>query len=176
MIVKVLSHKKPDFKKLLDYMMNNKGRLFDANKESFVLTHNLSGDSINEWVEQLKENETHRERTRTNSTYLTHEILSWHKDDVGNISLDKMEDMAREYTQLRNPNGMYIAVPHFDKNHYHLHICVSAIEYHTGKTMRMSQKDFGGLKKNIQAYQQDKFPELSKSIVDHGQTKKKVYS
>lgn len=155
-------------------MMNNKDRLFDANNESFVFTHNLSGNSIDEFVEQFSENEKYRERKRVNSTYITHEILSWSKDDVGNISLDKIEDMAREYAMLRNPNGMYVAVPHFDKNHYHVHVCASAIEYRTGKTMRMSKAVFGKLKTNIQAYQCEKYPELSKSIVDHGNTEKKV--
>lgn len=155
-------------------MMNNRDRLFDVNKESFVFTHNLHGNSIDEFVEQFNENEKYREHKRTNSIYITHEILSWHKDDVNNISLDKLEDMAREYVMTRNPNGMYVAVPHFDKNHYHVHICVAGIEYRTGKTMRMSQKDFGELKKNIQTYQQQKFPELNKSIVDHGKAGKKV--
>lgn len=174
MIVKILSHKKPDFKKLLDYMMNDKDRLFDANNESFVFTHNLNGNSINDWVQEFKENETYREHKRINSVYITHEILSWHKDDVKNISLDKMEDMVREYARLRNPNGMYIAVPHFEKDHYHLHVCASAIEYRTGKTMRMSQKSFGELKKNIQIFQRQRYPELSKSIVEHGKGEKKV--
>ncbi len=172
MIVKVLSHKKPDFKKLLNYMMNNKDRLFDASKESFVFAHNLLGDSIDEWEKQFKENETYREHKRKNSTYITHEILSWSKEDVDNISLEKMEDMAREYVMMRNPNGMYVAVPHFDKNHYHVHICAAGIEYRTGRTMRMSKQDFGKLKKDIQAYQKQKFPELSKSIVEHGKAGK----
>lgn len=172
MIVKVLSHKKPDFKKLLNYMMNNKDRLFDASKESFVFTHNLSGNSIDEWEKQFKENEKFREHKRINSTYISHEILSWSKDDYDNISLSKIEEMVKEYVRLRNTNGMYIGTVHTEKQHIHFHFCVAGIEYRTGKTMRMSKDNFGKLKKDIQTYQKHKFPELSKSIVEHGKVGK----
>jgi len=97
---------------------------------------------------------------------------SWHKDDAKDISLGKLEDMAREYIQQRNPNGIYVAVPHFDKEHYHVHICTSGIEYRTGKAMRLAKKDLQELKQKVQQYQLEKYPELSKSIVNHGQQKK----
>lgn len=168
MIVKVKSFKRPSFKKLLEYMLHDNARLFDEKDKSFVLTHNLKGDDIEKWVNQFKENETHRLRKRKDSVILTHEILSWHRDDAKNISLDKMQEMAREYIQKRNPKGVYVAVPHFDKEHYHIHICASGVEYRAGKAMRMSKSDFGKLKKDIQNYQIGHFPELSKSVVAHG--------
>jgi hypothetical protein len=88
------------------------------------------------------------------------------------MTLDKMEQMATEYIKERNPNGMYVAVPHFDKDHYHIHICASGVEYHTGKALRLSKTEFGQLKKDIQNYQQQKFPELSRSVVEHGKKDK----
>ena len=153
-------------------MLNDKDRLFDNSGYSFAITHNLKGDSITEWVKQYQKNEEYRQHKRTNSVILTHEILSWHKDDAKDISLSKLEDMAREYIRHRNPNGMYVAVPHFDKEHYHIHICASGIEYRTGKTMRLAKKDLQILKQNVQQYQLEKYPELCKSIVNHGQQKK----
>jgi len=157
-------------------MIHEKGRLFDQEGGSFVITHNLKGNKIDGWVKQFKENETYRKRKRSNSVLLTHEILSWHKNDTENISLEKMEEMAREYIQMRNPNGIYIAVPHFDKNHYHIHICASGVEYRTGKSLRMSKVGFQKLKKNIQNYQVERFPELSNSIVAHGRKDKSLIS
>ena len=65
-----------------------------------------------------------------------------------------------------------MAVPHFDKEHYHIHICASGIEYMTGKSMRLAKKDLGALKQRIQEYQQEKYPELSNSIVNHGKPPK----
>lgn len=153
-------------------MVNDKDRLFDKDGHSFAITHNLKGDTIEEWVKQFKANEQYRQHKRANSVILTHEILSWHKDDAKDISLGKLEDMAREYIQKRNPNGIYAAVPHFDKEHYHVHICASGIEYRTGKAMRLAKKDLQILKQKIQRYQIEKYPELNKSVVNHGKQKK----
>ncbi len=86
-------------------------------------------------------------RKERKNVFVTHEILSWHRDDAKNITLQKMQDMAREYINIRNPNGMYIAVPHFDKEHYHIHICASGVEYRTGKVMRLSKKELVNEKK-----------------------------
>ncbi len=171
MIVKIKTHKKPSFRKLLEYMLNDKDRLSDKDNRSFLITHNLKGKGIDTWVKQFQQNETYRKRKRKNSVYVNHEILSWHRDDVKNISADKLRDMVREYLTMRNPNGMYVAVPHFDRDHFHVHICSSGIQYRNGKSMRMSRKEFADLKKNIQEYQIEKFPELSKSVVEHGKKK-----
>jgi hypothetical protein len=140
MIIKIKSHKKPSFLKLLDYMVNDKDSLFDKDGHSFAITYNLKGDSIEQWDDQFRSNEQYRQHKRANSVILTNEILSWHRDDAKDISLGKLEDMAREYIQPRNPNGIYVAVPHFDKEHYHDHLCTSGIEYRTGKAMRMANK------------------------------------
>jgi hypothetical protein len=148
-------------------MLNDKDRLFDDKGYSFAISHNLKGNSIAEWEKQFKDNEQYRQFKRANSVLLTHEIISFHKDDAKNISLDKLEDIARQYVKERNINGMFVAVPHFDKEHYHIHIAASGIEYRTGKSMRLSKTDLQKLKKGIQEYQIAKYPELSKSLVNH---------
>lgn len=153
-------------------MFHEKSRLFDEGNKSFVLTHNLKGNSIEAWVNQFQSNEKLRLRKRKDSVILTHEILSWHSDDAENVSLEKMQNMAEEYIQQRNPKGMYVAIPHFDKDHFHIHICASGIEYRTGKSLRLSKEKFQKLKKNIQEYQMEHFPELNKSVVEHGKKSK----
>jgi hypothetical protein len=168
MIIKIKSHKRPSFNRVLEYMMNNKDRLFDKKGNSFVITHNLKGTRIKNWVDQYEMNEQCRLRKRKDSIMLTHEILSWHRDDSKHINLSKLEKMVRHYIKSRNPNGIYVAVPHFDKNHYHVHICSSGIEYKTGKSLRLSKLELQKLKKEIQQYQIEQFPELSNSIVKHG--------
>jgi len=153
-------------------MLYDKDRLFDDKGYSFIVSHNLKGNDINEWVKQYQKNETYRKMNRVNSVVLTHEIISFHKDDATNITLQKLEDIARQYVRQRNINGMYVAVPHFDKEHYHIHICASGIEYRTGKAMRLSKTELLNVKKQIQKYQIEKYPELSKSLVNHGNEKK----
>ena len=165
MIVKIKSYKTPRFFKLLDYILEKKEKFLDREGKSFVILHNVRGKGIEEWVKQFKKNEEYRMHKRKNQIYLTQEIISFHNEE--HVSLEKMEDIATEYMRQRNPNGMYLAVPHFDKQ-YHIHICAAAIEYRTGKTLRMSKGQFQKLKQNIQQYQLEKYPELSKSIVRHG--------
>ncbi len=152
----------------MNYMMNDKDRLFDKNAQSFAITHNLKGNGIEEWDRQFCQNESYRLNHRKDSIMATHEIISFSKADAKNISIEKMEDLSREYIRQRNPNGMYIAVPHFDKEHYHIHLCVSGIEYRTGKGMRLGKKELRILKQKLQQYQIEKYPELSKSVVKHG--------
>lgn len=176
MIVKIKSHKTASFGKLLRYILDTKERLFDKDERSFSITHNLRGNSIAKWEEQYLKNEFYRLRKRKDSVILTHEILSWHKDDSKNISLSMLEDMTREYLRLRNPNGLYIAVPHYDKDHYHVHICASGVENKTGKSLRLSKTNLSKLSKGIQEYQIEKYPELSKSIVNRTNKKREPKS
>lgn len=157
-------------------MVNDKDKLVDNEGKSFVITHNLKGNSIAKWVEQFENNEQFRKFRRVNSVFLTHEILSWHRDDANNITLEKLETMAREYIRLRNPKSIAVAIPHFDKSHFHVHLCVSGIEYRTGKTMRLSRQQLLELKKSFQGFQGDRFPELSKSVVNHGKGEKSLIS
>src|ERR1700733_9647885 len=138
MIVKLKSHKK-SCNNLLNYMLLGEHRLFNEKGRSFVITHNVKGNSLKSWKDQFAENDTYRKRKRKDAVFVTHEVLSWHRDDAKDLTLEKMQAMTREYIKLRNPNGMYIAVPHFDKDHYHVHICASGVEYRTGKALRLSK-------------------------------------
>lgn len=155
-------------------MIDDKERLHDKTKKTFIITHNLKGRTISEWVNQFKSNEEYRLRNRKDSVRLTHEIISWHHGDSKHITLEKMERITREYIRQRNPKGLYVAVPHFDKDHFHVHICVSGIEYKIGKSLRLSKVELQNFKNVIQQYQTQHFPELSHSIVKHSKKGTKV--
>jgi hypothetical protein len=169
MIVKIKGRKTPTYQQLLNYIARDKDRLVDKQGQSFLLLHNVRGGGIDEWVKQFNVNEGFRLHKRRDNILLYHEIVSFHKADK--VSLEILEDMAKEYIRLRNPNGMYVAVPHYDKSHLHLHFCVSGLEYRTIKSMRLSKTALRELKIKFQEYQLKKYPELSKSVVWHGKGK-----
>lgn len=173
MIAKVIPIKKPIYYKLLDYIVNDKDRLFDAKGRSFLIAHNVKGNTIQHWVKQFKENETYRKIKKTNSVLLYHEIINFHKED--NVTLDILEDIVRQYIQMRNPKGMYVAVPHFDTQP-HIHLAMSGLEYHTGNAMRMSKTELSQLQQGIQSYQKQNYPQLVHSIVNYGRKKGKALS
>ncbi len=173
MIVKVKGYKSvAAVRNLIAYAMDDRKRIFDKNGRSFVLTNNLKGQTIEEWAREFKENEKHRIHNRKNNVKITQEIIAFHKGDTKMLTLKKMEKIARQYMRLRNTNAVYVAVPHFDKEHPHIHIVAAAVEYHSGKSLSMSRGKFMQLKKDIQAYQIEKFPELARSVVRHGRRKK----
>lgn len=153
-------------------MLGEKDRLMDSQGRSLLVTHNLRGKTIDGWVKQFKENEKYRLRKRKNSVYLNHEIISFHRDSTRHLSIEKLEQLVREYFRLRG-NMLAVATSHYDRYHIHLHICTSAIEYRTGKSMRMSRAELAALKKNLQEFQQERFPELSRSVVRHGKGSKR---
>lgn len=174
MLVKIKSRNTASFFQLLEYITEGKDKLFDKNGQSFVITRNLKGNSVESWTKQFKENEKCRKVKRSDNIKLYHEIISFHRNDSKNISLKKLEDITEQYLKYRNPNGMYVATPHFDKEHVHIHICASGIEYKTGKAMWMKKKELHDLKQKIQDYQLEKYPELSKSVIKHGKGSKSI--
>ncbi len=167
MIIKIKTRNKPTYFQLLSYMMNDKDRLFDKSGKSFVLTHNMRGNSISSWVNQFKAVEKNRLYRRSDNTMLFHEIVSFSPGDSDNITIEKLQDIAQQYIKERNPKGLFVAVPHFDKGHYHIHFCVSGVE-RSGKSMRLERVRLKEMKLAVQKYQIEKYGELSHSVVKHG--------
>lgn len=143
--------------------------------ESRIMTHNLKGGNIEEWVREFKDNESNRARRRKNSTILTHEILSWHPKDTPKLSLATIENLTREYMLKRNPHGLYVGAIHQAKDHFHVHLCVSGVEAKSGKAMRMSKGEMNRLKRFMEGVQKERYPELAYSRVGHGRRRQGMY-
>ncbi len=169
MIVKSKARRTSSFKQLIEYMFSDKGR--NEGSPDFVITQNVKGETIDGWVSQMEENEGHRIRKAKNDTKVLHEILSFHVNDKSQITTEKLKRITEEYIQMRSPIGMFVAVPHTEDGHVHVHICGSPLEYMSGKSLRMSRKEFQALKAAIQKFQFETYPELTHSIVDHGRKK-----
>jgi len=170
MIIKIKAIKSPDFKQLIRYVLpkrHHRGK----QQAMFIFKHNLKGNQVGDWVQQFDENESFRIHKRTGNTILTHEIISFNAEDSPYIDVEMMRDFTKKYIEYRGLRGMYIAVPHFDTDNFHIHLCCSGVEYRTGKAMRLSRKEFQDLKIRMQEYQMQKYPQLQHSIVRHGQGK-----
>jgi hypothetical protein len=46
------------------------------------------------------------------------------------------------------------------------------IEYRTGKSLRMSKSEFADLKRSLETYQRERYPELTNSMVNHDKRNK----
>lgn len=144
----------------------------DGTPTPFLLKWNIKGDSIEEWVEQFAEAEQYRKYRRKDNIKLFHSILSFKKEDSKSLTSQKLKDFTRKYISLNNPRGQYVAVPHFDKEHWHVHVVFSAVDRTTGMSLSLRFNELTELKQNLQAYQIEKYPELKHSIVEHGKKEK----
>lgn len=64
-----------------------------------------------------------------------HTVLSWSNEDRAKLTLEKMEQHAREYMEKMGiKNTQYVTVLHSDKEHPHLHIVYNRVD-NDGKTI-----------------------------------------
>lgn len=155
----------------MEYILREK----DADgKKLEPITHNLRGNTIEEWEKEYITNEAMRIQTRANAITMYHELISFHYSDRTEITKDTLQDIAQEYIKLRGQDGMYLIAPHFDKNHVHLHVMSSGVKFKTGTAHRLSRADLKELKLNLQHYHQQRFPEIKNSNPQHGKGKEYI--
>ncbi|MFN8283359.1 MAG: relaxase/mobilization nuclease domain-containing protein [Chitinophagales bacterium] len=168
MILKSLSRKTATYKNLLNYLFKSE----DSN--NVILRKNIKGNSLAEWVHEFKMNEQNRVIKRINNNKILHDIISISKDDYKNITVAKMKDIGNKYLQLRGDNIIGVGTLHMDKRHAHLHFMISPVEIYTGRSVRISKEAFKEIKKELQQYHIQKYPELVHSVVNHDKKKERI--
>ena len=159
MIVKTLRWKTRGFNRLVEYI----GKEARPDRESFRLLHNLRPSrNLTGIVRQLGEQDSFR-IPRKNGVVMYHEILSFAEGQE--VPLNIVEDLTRKYLELRAPNALAYAEPHFDKGHLHVHIAISGTEFESAKTLRLDNKRFMQVRRQIEEYQREHYPELDRSLV-----------
>ena len=161
-IVKILSRHNPSYASLVNYILQE-----GKNDKPETFSHNLRSDTISGYTKEFIENESYRVQSRSDQVYLFHEIISFNGAE-NNISPEIMQDIATEYVRLRGHEGVMLGAVHRDKNHTHLHFCVSALQFRTGTSFRLSKNELRELKVSLQEYHKAKYPEISKSFPEHG--------
>lgn len=167
MIIKSKSYKTTkSFSTVLNYIFreNEINNGFELTK--FIKGKNLSNEELSK---QFLSNEALRLNKRRNSVVLYMDILSFHPRDAERLTNDKLHQIALKYLSLRAPKSIAIATVHKnEKDHTHLHICFSGVEYKTGRSIRISKDDFQKkVKLPMEKYQQEAFPELMLSKIRH---------
>ena len=167
MIVKTLRWKTRGFNRLVDYI----GKEDRGDEESFRLLHNLRpSHNLTGIAGQFWANDAYR-KERVNGVVCYHEILSFLSGE--DVPLNVAEDLAREYLELRAPNALAYAEPHFDKGHLHVHIIISGTEFESAKTLRLDNEQFMYVRREIERYQKEHYPEL-KSLVYQNREKERI--
>lgn len=139
-------------------------------QEPFIIRHNVRGRDINSFIKEFKKNESNRLYTRVDQTVVNHTILSWSNKDKNHITPAMLKDIAKKYIQARGENNLYIGTIHTDREHTHLHIAMSGSQLN-GRSSRISKKEFAKVKLTLDAYQREKYPQLTNSLPEHGRAK-----
>jgi hypothetical protein len=163
-IVKILARHTPSYASLIRYILNE-----DKSDKMQVFTNNLRSEDISGYVQEFVENEAFRRQARTDQVYLYHEIVSFHAaENKALLTPDVLDDLVQEYIRLRGHTGGMIGAVHHDKEHVHVHFCVSALHFRTGKSFGLSKARLLELKLSFQEYHRRRYPDLDKSVVEHG--------
>jgi hypothetical protein len=167
MIIKSKSYKHTrSFTTVLKYIVKEQ-----EHNQNFMLTKFIKGNhpSMHQIQEQFLSNEKLRVNKRKNNVVLYMDILSFHPKDAQLLNDEKLKQITLKYLSLRAPNSIAIATVHrYEKQHTHLHICFSGVEYKTGKSIRLSKEEFKEkVKLPMEEYQKENFPELMRSRIRH---------
>lgn len=172
MVIKTLRCKQENqFGRLVKYVLSEKSRKYPEMGEPFMVLNHIRSFEDEGIIGAFSANDIFRKK-RKNGVAMYHEILSWHEDDTAHLTMDALEDMAREYARMRGEDALCVAAPHFDRSHWHIHFLFSGTKYKSDKTLRMDNKKFEDIRRGIEEYQLEKYPELTHSIIHINKPKK----
>jgi hypothetical protein len=125
---------------------------------------------VENMFDQFVGNNDKRKIKRKNANLASHEIISFHKNDTKNLPPETLLNIARKYAKERSPNSIVVSTMHSDKDHLHIHQILSAVEFATGKSARLSKKEFHQVKERMELWQQKELG-LEFSNVQHSKKK-----
>ena len=159
MVIKSMTRKTASFSQLLDYIAG-------AGKSvGLPVVHNLQaeGDDLKAVGQEFRDNAEYCP-PRKKGIVLYHEILSIAEGDFDSATPEILADLAEHYLSLRAPGALAYGAVHFEKNP-HMHLVISGNLLHQAKKLRLSRQEFDRVKRDLERYQQDKYPELVHSLV-----------
>ena len=166
MVVRSYSRRTPTFGQVLRYInqpaVNQRGKI--------AVLRNLTAttdDDLREIEREFIAN-TQGRPTRRDGVFLYHEILSLSAEDARSLDRERLEtilnDLAGKYLSLRAPDASAYAKAQFNTDNPHVH-CLIAGHRLTGSKLRLSKAQFARVQRQLETYQQEKYPELTQSLV-----------
>lgn len=158
MIVKSMSRTAPTFHQLLQYIAAD-GRGVGA-----PLLHNLRAESndLSAVNRAFMANAAHLP-ARRNGISLYHEVISLNGADAPTPAM--LYDLAQHYLEERAPNCLAFGMVHSDGDHPHIHLVISANLRGRGQKHRLSKPRFAAIKRDLERYQRERYPQLTHSLV-----------
>lgn len=154
MIIKSTTRKSNSFSQLISYL--HREASFEAR------TFNMYGSDKKECLKEFLENAKHIQNSR-GKVYMYHEIISIDKKLANEKEI--LFDLAIKYTELRAKNHLVYSIVHNNTKNPHIHLIISSNEIQNNKRKRLSKKEFKNIQKELEAYKNEKYKELSNSNI-----------
>ncbi|MGB1216680.1 MAG: relaxase/mobilization nuclease domain-containing protein, partial [Saprospiraceae bacterium] len=161
-------HQANCFAQKIDYIMSDKGRAYGL--ETFELFKNVRGHNRDGAVNSFETNDRYRQENAKrkkvrNSVVCYHDIISFHHRDKQNLTDEKLQDLTEKYIELRCPNAVVYSKAHIHNKNIHVHLLISGSEYKSQVLTRLSDAKWKKVRKDIEQYQKEQYPELRHSLV-----------
>ncbi len=171
MILKSISHQgKNSASYLIKYVFDGRKSLLGEDNKPVIIKQHLRSYDKSKWIHQFRELENNRKSNHSRAVVMYHEVLSFNPKSSKHLNKLILKDLINKYISLRCNNQLCVAGVHFEKN-IHAHILISGIN-RDGKSGRISKTRYAEIKKELQIYQREKYPQLEDSLVRHGCKKK----
>ena len=168
MIIKSKGRKDTNFKQLVEYVHRSDTAQEQDPSMNFTFLHNIEckAEDLKGIVKAFLQNNDYRIK-RSNGVAMHHDTLAFSEHDTAAIIKNPfiLWDMAIKYIELRCPNSLAFARPHFDKKHWHLHVVHSGNQMNSKQASRVSKKEFAAIKEEMYEYRREKYPELVHSYL-----------
>lgn len=110
-------------------------------------------------------------KPRSNGIILHHEVISLSSLDKELVTEQILNSIARKYLELRAPEAKAYAVAQFNTNNPHIHLMISANKLDSAEKMEISNKQFFSIRREMDRYLEQNYPELKNSLVFNQQIK-----
>ena len=159
-----------NFKQVVHYVLEK-----EQDNAEIRIRHNLKGDDPAGWIRQFHEIENQRIKNRKNSVRLNHYVISFHPGDTDAIEeliavgKNPLQELAQEFIDQYCPTTAALVVFHKPDKIFpnlHVHLVFPGVTM-LGRSLRVSKSVYESVRVHIQKTQEDRFPELTHSLVDH---------
>lgn len=116
-------------------------------------------------------------KERKNGNVLYHEILSFSAGYrlQGEALVRAVADIGQEYLRHRAPDQLAFGAIHFDTEHIHLHLMISANEVGKAQRARLSKERFAEIQKTVEAFALAHYGELAQThIYDRARSRERL--
>lgn len=158
MIIKSMSRKEPSFAQLSNY-------IFKGADNKYTYTRNLYERDTESITREFEKNFKHLKRQK-NSNAIYHEIISISKASIDTEKQkEKLLEIAGEYAEIRAKNCLVFGSLHEAGNNFHFHLMISSNGIEQNRNHYLSKKQFDEIKKGLERYVLEKYPELDQKRV-----------